>query len=223
MQGHTIQWKLKMHTLQGLYAIADAQHIHAHDFFNNVQDVLFAGVRIVQYRDKVNDPDTRTCIAHQLRRLTKRHRSLLIINDDVELTRTVDADGVHLGKMDPRVSEARTYLGADKIIGASCYNCYSNAVKAVANGVTYIAFGSFFVSPTKPSAPRADVGLITRAKQEMEVSVCAIGGITQDNVMPLLLAGTDMIAVISGIFTAPSPARSVQEYLALLQPFCAAS
>ena len=212
-----------MHTLQGLYAIADMQHIRAPDFLERVQAVLLAGVPLIQYRDKISDRDTRTRIAEHLRRLTQKHRSLLIINDDVELAREANADGVHLGKEDCGIGEARAHLGADKIIGASCNNDYDNAVEAVANGASYIAFGSFFASPTKPSAPRADLDLIVRAKQEMNVPVCAIGGITPENVMPLLDAGADMIAVISSLFAIPSPARAVQEYQALLQPFCAAS
>lgn len=212
-----------MRTLQGLYAIADVQHTRTHDFFDRVQTVLLEGVPLIQYRDKVNDHDVRTRIAQHLRQLTRRHRSLLIINDDVELARAVDADGVHLGKEDCGIDEARARLGADRIVGVSCYDDYGNAVEAVANGASYIAFGSFFASPTKPSAPRADLDLIIRAKQELDVPVCAIGGITQANVLPLLDAGADMIAVISSLFAAPSPARSVQEYQALLQPFCAAS
>ena len=173
--------------------------------------------------DKVNDHDVRTRIAQHLRQLTQKHQSLLIINDDIELARAVDADGVHLGKEDCGIDEARIRLGAGKIVGASCYDDYANAVEAVANGADYIAFGSFFASPTKPSAPRADLDLIIRAKRELDVPVCAIGGITLKNVMPLLDAGADMIAVISSLFAAPSPARSVQEYQALLQPFCTAS
>ncbi|MYB89691.1 MAG: thiamine phosphate synthase [Proteobacteria bacterium] len=212
-----------MRMLQGLYAIADVQHIRAHDFFDRVQTVLLEGVPLIQYRDKVNDHDVRTRIAQRLRQLTRKHQSLLIINDDVELARAVDADGVHLGKEDCGIDEARARLGADRIVGASCYDDYGNAAEAVENGASYIAFGSFFASPTKPSAPRADLDLIIRAKQEMDVPVCAIGGITQANVLPLLDAGADMIAVISSLFAAPSPARSVQEYQALLQPFCAAS
>ena len=214
---------MNMHTLQGLYAIADAQHIGAADFLARVQAVLVAGTPLIQYRDKVNDQAVRTRNAQQLRQLTQKHRSLLIINDDVELAREVDADGVHLGKEDSQVNEARACLGPDKIIGTSCYNRYDNAVEAVANGASYIAFGSFFASPTKPSAPRADLDLIVRAKQELDVPVCAIGGITQENVMSLLQAGADMVAVISSLFDAPSPAQSVQEYLALLQPFSTAS
>ena len=209
--------------LQGLYAIADVQHTGAHDFLDSVESVLLAGVRIIQYRDKINDPAERARIARQLRLATSRHASLLLINDDVELARVVDADGVHLGKNDLEVSKARTLLGADKMIGISCYNHYENAVQAVAKGATYIAFGSFFASPSKPSAPRAELELITRAKRDLEVPVCAIGGITPDNMVPLLHAGADMIAVISGIFSAPSPGQSAQHYLALMQPFYAAS
>ena len=212
-----------MRMLQGLYPIADVQHIGARDFLDRVQAVLLAGVPLIQYRDKASERDVRTRNAQRLRHLTQKHRSLLIINDDVELARAVDADGVHLGKEDCGIGEARARLGADKIIGASCYDDYGNAVEAVENGADYIAFGSFFASPTKPSAPRASLDLIIRAKQEMDVPVCAIGGITQENVMPLLDAGADMVAVISSLFATPSPARSVQEYQALLQPFCAAS
>ena len=205
--------------LKGLYVIADTQSIRARDFLDTVESVLSVGTRIIQYRDKVNDLETRTVIGHKLRSLTRKHKSLLIINDDIELTRDIDADGVHLGKEDHGISETGTFLGAEKIIGASCYNEYGNAVQAVADGAAYIAFGSFFTSPTKPSAPLADTGLITRAKQELNIPVCAIGGITQDNVTPLLHAGADMIAVISGIFSSSSPVRSVQEYLTRLQPF----
>ncbi|MCY4642930.1 MAG: thiamine phosphate synthase [Gammaproteobacteria bacterium] len=205
--------------LKGLYVIADTQSIRARDFLDTVESVLSVGTRIIQYRDKVNDQETRTVIGHKLRSLTRKHKSLLIINDDIELTRDIDADGVHLGKEDHGISETGTFLGAEKIIGASCYNEYGNAVQAVADGAAYIAFGSFFTSPTKPSAPLADTGLITRAKQELNIPVCAIGGITQDNVTPLLHAGADMIAVISGIFNSSSPVRSVQEYMTRLQPF----
>ena len=87
-----------MRTLQGLYAIADVQDIQTPDFLERVQAVLVAGVPLIQYRDKVNDRDVRTRTAKRLRKMTHKHRSLLIINDDVELARAVDADGVHPGQ-----------------------------------------------------------------------------------------------------------------------------
>lgn len=208
-----------MHTLRGLYAIADTCSINTDNFINNVAEVLSAGVTIIQFRDKTNNHDTHYKIASELKILTAKHHALLIINDDILLAKSIDADGVHLGKDDCSITEARKFLGPNKIIGASCYNCYANAPKAVKAGANYIAFGSFFTSPTKPSAPRAPIELITRAKKELRVPVCAIGGITKENVIPLLNAGVDMIAVISAIFTSPSITQSVQEYLALLQQF----
>lgn len=208
--------------LKGLYVIADLQYLDARDVLGNVEAVLSAGARIIQYRDKISNRETRTAIGHKLRRLTGSYQALLIVNDDAELAKTIHADGVHLGKDDRGISEAVSFLGADKIIGASCYNEFDNALRAEEEGAAYIAFGSFFTSPTKPSAPLADIGLIARAKQEMNIPVCAIGGITPENARPLLDAGADMIAVISGIFGTPSPAESVRRYLTLLQPFCAA-
>ena len=208
-----------MHTLRGLYAIADTHCIDSDHLINKITEVLSAGVKIIQYRDKINDQDVRYKIASELKSLTTKYQALLIINDEILLAKSIDADGVHLGKEDCALSEAREILGPNKIIGASCYNRFNNAPKAIAAGANYIAFGSFFSSPTKPSAPRASIELITRAKKQLNVPVCAIGGITKDNVMPLLNAGVDMVAVISAIFASPSPKQVVKEYLMLLQQF----
>jgi len=208
-----------MLVLKGLYAIVDAECISTDKLVDRVMEVLSAGVKILQYRDKINNQDTRHTIARKLKALTIKHQAILIINDDASLAKTVDADGVHLGNNDSSISAAKNLLGPNKIIGASCYNRFENAPLAVAAGASYIAFGSFFNSTTKPSAPRACIELITRAKKELNIPVCAIGGITKDNVMPLLNAGVDMIAVISAIFSTPNPKHSVDEYLTLLQKF----
>ncbi len=208
-----------MHRLRGLYAIADTCSINTDYLLNKVAEALSAGVTIIQFRDKKNNYDTRHKIASELKILTAKHQALLIINDDILIAKSIDADGVHLGKEDCSITEARKFLGPNKIIGASCYNCYANASKAVGAGANYVAFGSFFDSPTKPSAPRASIELITRAKKELSIPVCAIGGITTENVIPILNAGVDMIAVISAIFTSTSITQAVQEYLALLQQF----
>lgn len=208
-----------MHTLKGLYAIADTNCVHIDHLANKVDEVLSAGVKIIQYRDKTDNQDTRHSISTKLKSLVTKHQALLIINDDILLAKSIDADGVHLGKEDCSISEARKILGPNKIIGASCYNHYANAPQAVEAGANYIAFGSFFSSPTKPCAPCANIELITRAKKELSVPICAIGGITKDNIMPLLNAGVDMVAMISTIFSSPSPRQAVQECLALLQQF----
>lgn len=205
-----------MQNLQGLYVIADAECIGKFDILSKTQVVLSAGVKIIQYRDKINSTSDRKVIAKQLRALTKSNHSILIINDDVELAASVDADGVHLGKNDISIENARKILGKDKIIGASCYANFNNTKPAIEASADYIAFGSFFPSTIKPHAPKANIELIKQAKQEFNVPVCTIGGITPQNATTLLNAGADMIAVISSVFSTSSPKRAVQEYLSLL-------
>ena len=110
------------------------------------------------------------------------------------------AHGVHLGRDDDDIASAREQLGDQAIIGASCYNRFELAEQAQAAGADYVAFGALFASPTKPDATVADIGLLQRARRELRLPVCAIGGIHADNAVPLLDAGADMLAVISAVF-----------------------
>lgn len=208
-----------MQNLKGLYPIADTQCISTDMIVNAVAEVLSAGIKIIQYRDKINDKDLRYKIACDLILLTNKHNAILIINDDVSLANSIDADGVHLGKDDCIISDARQILGANKIIGASCYNNFERAIQAQAMGANYVAFGSFFNSPTKPTARKANIDLIKQAKKELSIPVCAIGGINKDNMAPLITAGVDMIALISAIFSNSSPKTAVEECLPLLHQF----
>ena len=205
-----------MKNLEGLYVIADAACIGEGRIINKTEEVLTAGVKIIQYRDKVNSQDDRYKIAEKLRRLTHNYECLLLINDDINLAQSIEADGVHLGKEDTSIKQARKILGDDAIIGASCYAQFANAQAKISASADYIAFGSFFSSETKPDAPRAEIALIKKAKQQFDTPVCAIGGITPQNATKVIKAGADMIAVISAIFNASSPKQAVQEYLSLI-------
>ncbi len=202
--------------LSGLYVIADAECIGKNEIIGKTKEVLIAGVKILQYRDKINSQKDRYNIAEQLRNLTHDHACLLIINDEAELAQSIDADGVHLGKDDDSIEWARNLLGDSKIIGASCYAQLENAYPAISASADYIAFGSFYPSATKPNAPLANTDLIIKAKQQFDIPVCAIGGITPKNASNILNTGADMIAVISAIFNASSPEQAVQEYLSLI-------
>ena len=206
---------LLSHLLSGLYVIADAELIGNADIVSKTEEVLQAGVKILQYRDKTNAQKDRYSIAEQLRRLTHDYESLLIINDEASLAQSIDADGVHLGKNDTSIEAARELLGKNKIIGASCYAQFENVYPAISASADYIAFGSFFHSPTKPNAPKANIDLIINAKQQFNTPICAIGGINPQNASTILQAGADMIAVISSIFNASSPKLAVQEYLSI--------
>ncbi len=155
--------------------------------------------------------------ARDLLAVCRAHGVSLIINDDVALAATVGADGVHLGRDDAAVREARRVLGAAAIIGVSCYNDFELAVAAQQAGASYVAFGRFFLSHTKPDAVAAPLDLIRQAKAQLSIPVVAIGGITPDNAAPLIDAGVDMLAVIHGIFGQADPEQAARRYTQLFE------
>jgi thiamine-phosphate pyrophosphorylase len=185
----------------GVYAItpetADTEHL-----LRQVEAALAGGVAAVQYRDKSADVARRHEQASELIALCRRFGVPLIVNDDLRLADLADADGVHLGRDDARLAEARIILGPHKIIGASCYQSLDLALAAQAAGADYVAFGSFFASPTKPAAPRASLDLLRQAAPAIHVPLVAIGGITLTSAPPLIDAGADSIAVLSALFDA---------------------
>ncbi|GAB2506858.1 thiamine phosphate synthase [Lysobacter humi (ex Lee et al. 2017)] len=200
---------------RGLYAITpdepDTGRLVA-----RVDAVLDAGVAWLQYRNK---PASDVLRAEQSRALLARcraHGVPLIVNDDVELAAAIGADGVHLGGDDGDVADARARLGANALIGASCYDALDRAHDAVARGASYVAFGAFHPSPTKPGARRADRALLADSAG-LGVPRVAIGGITPAHAPALVQAGADLIAVISGVFDAPEPRVAVRTYLDAFQ------
>ncbi len=167
-----------------------------------VAKAIGGGARVLQYRDKSTDAGRRLEQAQALVGLCHRHRVPLIVNDDVQLARVVGAAGVHLGENDASIAAARAELGANSIIGVSCYNDLSHAAPALAAGADYIALGAFFDSGTKPMARRAPLQLLRDARQ-FKVPVVAIGGINAANGAALVNAGADALAVLGAVWDAP--------------------
>lgn len=201
--------------LNGLYAITDASLIPEKNFADYVSLALDGGANIIQYRDKSNDIKKRLKQAEQLQSLCQKYNSLLIINDDVQLALDIDADGVHIGIDDSSLGNARITLGDNKIIGVSCYNQFELAQQAQNESADYVAFGSFFSSPTKPNAIPANIDLLIQAKTQLSIPVCSIGGININNAKQLISAGTDMIAVISAIFAQADIKQSAESFVSL--------
>ena len=182
----------------GLYVITDGPRP---DLLDVVALALAGGARLLQYRDKSADKARRHAETVALRQLCTIHAVPLIINDDVALAHAVAADGVHLGRDDDDIAAARAVLGENAIIGVSCYDSLTRAQMAARAGASYIAFGAFFASPTKPLAPHAPIDLL-RQSAALGVPRVAIGGITPDNAASLVEAGADYLAVISAVFGA---------------------
>lgn len=198
--------------LRGLYAItpdwSDSKRLLA-----VTEVILTAGCRLLQYRNKAASACHRQEQAVALRGLTRRFGALLLINDDLDLALFSEADGVHLGEDDGELAQARARLGTGRILGASCYQVPALADRAARAGADYVAFGSFFPSPTKPQARRAHLELLAAGKAVSGKPVCAIGGITVENSLPLIKAGADMVAVISALYDVPDPAAATRQFI----------
>jgi thiamine-phosphate pyrophosphorylase len=201
--------------VRGVYAIADTHILSATRLLEAVAQAIAGGAALIQYRDKTHDPVRRAREARALQALCRTHGVPLLINDDVALAAEIGAAGVHLGREDAPIDAARRALGPTRLIGVSCYNELARALAAQAQGADYVAFGSFFPSPTKPQAVRAELALLRNARAQLHVPLVAIGGITPDNGAALLTAGADALAVITGIFQAPDVRAATARYAAL--------
>jgi thiamine-phosphate pyrophosphorylase len=195
----------------GLYAITPDWSDTAL-LIEKVDQIIAGGAAAVQYRNKRADGH----LAHiQAETLLARCRAAgvpLIINDDVDLARSIGADGLHVGRGDVTVMRARAILGGDRLIGVSCYQDIALAHRAQRDGADYVAFGSFYPSTTKPGALSAPQEILVRAAAELTLPIVAIGGITPDNALPLLEAGADTVAVISALFDSSSTENVARQF-----------
>jgi thiamine-phosphate pyrophosphorylase len=169
-------------------------------------------IAVLQYRNKVANSILQREQAGALLKLCLNAKIPLIINDDWQLALKIGADGVHLGAEDADPNWVREQLGAEMLIGVSCYNNFERAQAMAKLDIDYLAFGAMFASNTKPNAKHATLSLLTQAKS-LNKPIVAIGGITPDNSAEVIAAGADYIAVISGIFTAKNPEHALNSYL----------
>ena len=204
--------------LRGLYAITDGELLAEGRLLPYVEAALRGGVRLLQYRDKSGDAERRLREAGSLAELCARQGATLIINDDLELAARLGV-GLHLGQEDGSLGIARERLGAQVIIGATCHAQLVLAEQAIADGASYVAFGRFFNSNTKPGAPAADVALLQKARASFDQPIVAIGGITLETAPVLIAEGADLTAVIHALFAADSAAEVQRRAEAFSQLF----
>ncbi len=207
-----------MKTLRGLYAITDSQLLADGRLLPYVEAALKGGAQLLQYRDKSEDAARRLRQAEALRDLCLRHGAQLIINDDAELAARLGV-GLHLGQSDGSLAAARALLGRDAIIGATCHAQLELAEQARQEGASYIAFGRFFDSQTKPGAPAATPELLEQARARFRLPIVAIGGVTLDTAPQLIARGASMVAVIHALFAAENAAEVERRARAFSQLF----
>lgn len=195
-----------MAKLRGLYAITDSQLLAGGQLLPYAKAALQGGVRLLQYRDKTATPTQRLREAEALQELCGRHGAQLIINDDAELAARIGA-GLHLGQQDGSLAAARALLGRHAVIGATCHAQLALARQAQTEGASYVAFGRFFQSQTKPGDVLATPELLRLAREQLELPIAAIGGISLQTAAGLINHGADLLAVIHALFAAPDAAE----------------
>ena len=195
----------------GVYAITDCVNNTFAEVIEKSEIILEVGIALFQYRNKTTDKNLKNNLAQELQSLCAKHNTPFIVNDDLELATEIEADGIHLGKHDIDIQTAKIHF-ANKIIGISCYNSYEQAVIAEQEGASYIAFGAFFPSSTKPDALKADINLINKAKEKLTIPGVAIGGITPENGNQLINAKIDYLAVINGLYSTPNTRKAALAY-----------
>ena len=173
------------------------------DFYKDLEKVLSSKkVFFFQLRLKNKPKNSIIKIARKIKKITKKHKVKLIINDSSKLARKIGADGCHIGQLDSTVSSARKDV-KKKIIGVTCHNSKKLALKAFRDKADYIAFGSFFKSRLKPNAKKADLKILFWAKKNIKKPIVVIGGITDKNYKKLIKAGANYIAISTFIWNNP--------------------
>jgi thiamine-phosphate pyrophosphorylase len=173
---------------------------------------LKGGVSLLQYRHKTADAALRREQAECLQALAKSYQCPFIINDYIDLCMELDADGIHVGGTDMAVAEVRKAIGADKILGASCYGSLDMAHAAEKAGASYVAFGGFYPSKVKKYPVTTDPNIVADWKAQGKVPSCVIGGMTKENSATLVKNGADMVAAISSVYLAGDPQAAARAF-----------
>jgi thiamine-phosphate pyrophosphorylase len=203
--------------LGAIYGIADSVWLPSNTFLNGVEEALRGGVSCIQLRNKSKIPEALLPLATQLVKLCHNYNALCIINDHIQLARWSGADGVHLGQTDASIVNARKQLGAQAIIGITCHSDLKLAEQAEALGANYVAFGRFYASHTKPMAPISSLEVLTSAAAKLTIPIVAIGGITSDNMAPIVHAGAHTLAVSESLFGCPPICDAARNLVAQYQ------
>jgi len=177
------------------------QKIRGPKFYEELELVLKTNkVKYFQLRLKKISSSNLLKISRKIKKIVKKHNVKLLINDNPFIAKAISADGCHIGQKDMDFKSSRKILGKNKIIGVTCHNSKKLALRAQKNGANYVAFGSFFKSPTKKSAFGANLTILRWAQKKINMPTVAIGGINSSNYKKILSNGANFIACSSYIW-----------------------
>tara|TARA_Y100000996_G_scaffold394947_1_gene359733 strand:- start:1557 stop:2174 length:618 start_codon:yes stop_codon:yes gene_type:complete len=165
-------------------------------FYTNLKSILKLNkISFFQLRLKKEKFNKKLIIGRKIQKICKKYRVKFLINDDLVLSKILNADGCHLGQKDKKLNEARKFLGKKKIIGITCHNSLKLAKLAIKDKADYLAFGAFYQSKTKRTKYKASLNVIYKVKKLTKIPIVAIGGINSKNYKKLLLNKANFLAI----------------------------
>lgn len=199
-----------------LYAVTDQSWLGEETLYEQVEKALKGGVTFVQLREKHLPEEEFVQEALQIKELCRKYRVPFVINDNVEIAKKIDADGVHVGQEDMEAENVREILGPDKIIGVSAHNV-EEALRAESHGADYLGVGAVFSTSSKPDAGNISHETVKAICEAVKLPVIGIGGVSRENILQLRGNGLCGVAVISAIFARKDIERAAAELRSLAE------
>lgn len=195
----------------GVYAVTD-DSLAPERLTQTIRNLLEAGVRLFQYRDKTRPDGQRVDVAAKLVDLVHSAGGLLLVNDRADIALAAEADGAHLGQDDLPVEIGRVMMGPRLVLGASA-SYLPELEPARAEGADYIGFGAVYGTDTKPDAEYAGLDLFEEACRRSTLPVVGIGGISVERAAAVIGRGATGVAVVSALFRADDPGAAARKLL----------
>lgn len=197
-----------------LYAVSDSMWLEGRTLPEVIKEALEGGATFMQIREKDLPFDDFLQLAKDVKKITDQYHVPYVVNDEVEIAKEIDADGVHIGQSDKALVEAREILGPDKIIGVSAQTV-EQALEAEKNGADYLGVGSIFSTSTKLDADDVSLETLEKICDAVSIPVVAIGGISAGNILDLKGTNVDGVAVVSAIFASKNITADTEKLLTL--------
>lgn len=197
-----------------VYAVTDRTWLNGNTLEQQVEQAIKGGATLIQLREKELSYTAFLEQAIQLKKVTDKYHIPLIINDNVDVAKAVNAEGVHVGQKDMEAGAVRQKLGENKIIGVSVQTV-EQALLAQKQGADYLGVGAVFSTSTKLDASEVSFETLHKICNAVSIPVVAIGGISQKNILQLKGSGIDGVAVVSAIFAQKDITQATKELVAL--------
>lgn len=198
-----------------LYGILDLGYVAPAQACRVATELVSGGVEILQLRAKGYERDTIADVARQIHRITCILAVPLVINDQPQVARDIDAEGVHVGQDDVSIAEAREIVGPHCFVGRSTHSL-EQARRAAAEGADYIGFGPLINTPTKPDYAAIGLDDIKAVHSAVPIPIFCIGGIKLENLPQIIASGARRVAIVSGLLQASDIAQYARSAKALL-------